>query len=164
MKIIPNLLDKKTLKLIKKDFENKSKIACWGVSKFTWDENIKEFSIGQINQCLIDDDICSRIESCLKPYVKKYKKIVIQHFIWHPLSNISLHNDNAYLFGATVYLNENWDINWGGLFVYKETDSYKVIEPEYNTCVINDEQADHLVTTISPNIQYPRRTIQIWGL
>jgi hypothetical protein len=164
MKIIPNLLDKETLKLIEEDFENKSKIGCWYVSKLTWDEKLKKFSIGQINQCLVDENICSRIESYLKPYVKKYKKIVIQHYIWHPLSNISLHKDSSYLFGATVYLNENWDINWGGLFVYKDIDSYKVIVPEYNTCVINDEQSAHLVTTINPNTQYPRRTIQIWGL
>jgi hypothetical protein len=164
MKIVSNLLDKETLKLIEDDFEFKSKISQWSVSNIIWEKKLKEFSIGQINQCSVDDNIASRIEDCLNPYLKEYKKIFIQHYIWHPLSNISLHNDSVYLFGATVYLNEHWDINWGGLFVYKDTECYKVVVPEYNTCIINDDCSSHLVTTINPNIQYPRRTIQIWGV
>lgn len=45
--------------------------------------------------------------------------------MWHKLSFIPWHSDkdsyDAVRFAATLYLNKEWDDNWGGLFLYKKT-------------------------------------------
>ena len=70
-----------------------------------------------------------------------------------------------YKFGATLYLNDVWDLNWGGIFVWKPNDSntMKAIAPTHNTLVVNDESELHFVTPISYNTDTFRVTMQIFA-
>ena len=87
-----------------------------------------------------------------------------QYYIWDKLSGIDMHNDSGHDFGATLYLNGQWNPNWGGLFVWEDKDEkeLKIICPKQNMLVIADEGEDHMVTTISPYAEEDRITIQIW--
>ena len=83
------------------------------------------------------------------------------------MAGIANHNDSHVGLGATLYLNKFWDINWGGLFVWKDKDEKKeyklnAIFPKQNMLIINDECELHLVTPTAATIPYPRITIQIW--
>ena len=77
--------------------------------------------------------------------------------------NFDYHNDFAYRFGATIYLNNEWHINQGGLFVYKQNNEHKVYVPEFNSMVLNDDKSWHLVTPVSVYAGKFRTTLQIWG-
>ncbi len=166
MKIIKNILEESIIKEIIKDFKKQSKEYAWMDSRLIWATNIyKDSIIGNVSQTTVSDHVHNMIEPVIRSRVKlPYERLAILHCVWHPLSGLNIHNDLRYKFGATIYLNKEWDINWGGLFVYQKKDHYVALPPEYNTCVVNTDKTMHMVTQISPLIRYHRQTIQIWGL
>ena len=64
-----------------------------------------------------------------------------------------------------MYLNEEWHVNFGGLFVWqpKDEDTMRAIIPEENMLVINDNAETHMVTPVSMEATQYRVTLQIWG-
>lgn len=67
------------------------------------------------------------------------------------------HNDSIYALSITVYLNESWERDWGGCFMYEEEDglSIKAIYPEFNKAIVLTPPIPH--ATAMPNIQAPLR-------
>lgn len=79
-------------------------------------------------------------------------------------SSISLHNDSHVEFGATLYLNEAWVPDDGGIFLYQHAENdWRAHIPEFNTLVVNDNHTLHMVTPVSPFAKHYRYTIQIFG-
>jgi hypothetical protein len=74
---------------------------------------------------------------------------------WH-LDGLYEKNDSLDYVGITIFLNDTWNPNHGGLFVYKKNkdDSQGMfVEPIGNRIIINPEDLPHAVTQISdPNI------------
>lgn len=88
-------------------------------------------------------------------------------YLWGKFTNISWHDDIDYPYNGTIYLNKEWDIDDGGIFLWKDnkTKEIKGILPNYNTMVtnidaVNDKCNYHSVTTISPNVKKERLTLQ----
>jgi len=92
------------------------------------------------------------------------ERLVFQYYVWKQNAAISLHKDSAYKFGATIYLNENWDIDCGGLFLWQHGSELKGFCPEYNSMVLNNSGEAHLVTPVNPLSPVHRYTIQVWGI
>jgi hypothetical protein len=67
------------------------------------------------------------------------------------------HNDVIYERSITVYLNEEWDRNWGGCYLYDEDngEGVRAIYPEFNKAI--DITPPLLHATAMPNIQAPLR-------
>jgi len=91
-------------------------------------------------------------------------------YLWGRMTNIAWHNDVDYDYNGTIYLNDAWDIDDGGIFLWKDnkTKEIKGIFPNYNTMVVNLEDVNdplnvHSVTMISPNIKDDRLTLQWRG-
>ena len=93
---------------------------------------------------------------------KKFKIEALMFYVWCPNSYIGWHADAPYTFGASIYLNEEWDINHGGIFLYKDKEDIKGVSPVYNRCIINVEKTMHTVTMITPDAPL-RRCLQIFG-
>ena len=163
MKIFKNVLDQETMNAIKKDIADLSRKNVWGSSQMIWGKGILEKVTGDCSFCFIDESIVEQIKSCLAEKLPPTEKMLFQYYIWKQNSGIAIHTDRGYKYGATIYLNNNWDINAGGIFLWKEGDELKALCPEYNTMVLSDKQESHLVTTVSPLISEFRYTIQIWG-
>ena len=72
------------------------------------------------------------------------------------LSYITWHDDHNYDAALTIFLNENWDEDWGGYLMYKENNEIKAIKPEKNMGVLQENSIEHCVTT--NNIGAPIRT------
>jgi Rps23 Pro-64 3,4-dihydroxylase Tpa1-like proline 4-hydroxylase len=115
----------------------------------------KELTDEVINQCISSFNLSCR-------YIDLY--------YWPVNSAISWHNDAAYDASATIYLNSEWHIDWGGYFVWQEEEKLEkgfvnAIKPKYNRCIFNGGQIPHAVTpTIQDkNIDEPliRRTVQL---
>jgi hypothetical protein len=70
---------------------------------------------------------------------------------------INNHTDNHVKYAFTIYLNDNWEDNDGGIFQYEVEDEVYSIVPKYNKMVIIKDNV-HRVTKITKNIK--RITIQ----
>lgn len=86
-------------------------------------------------------------------------------YLWTKGSFIPWHADKEYddkvRYAATLYLNETWDIDWGGLFLYKNGDDIKAEIPNFNKLIFNDENFPHATTILSDNSDL-RITVQLF--
>ena len=69
-------------------------------------------------------------------------------YFWPKQSYITWHNDGLYKGALTVYLNEKWDENWGGYFMYEDEGEIKAIKPKKNLGVYLNGGTKHCVTTV----------------
>jgi hypothetical protein len=91
-----------------------------------------------------------------------FKKIIYYIYIWDRGSYIPFHSDEGNKLAATIYLNDIWNKDDGGIFLYEEENQIKGILPEYNKIVINNNFLNHTVTMIVPTAEHPRVTLQIF--
>lgn len=161
---IENALSQNTLLKYEKEVREKSGLLCWGASDLLWDSSLVIGVSGTCLSALVSDSLKVDILNDIQLKLPKFDNITMQHYIWTRGSGISEHNDYVYKFGATIYMNESWDINNGGIFMWKnKANDYDTIIPSYNTMVVNDEAEYHLVTPVSLTSPELRLTIQIWG-
>ena len=92
----------------------------------------------------------------------KIKNTAYNLYIWDRGSYIPFHSDKGNKFSATIYLNDVWDENDGGIFLYKENNEIKAILPEYNKIIVNNKFLEHSVSMIVPTAEHPRVTMQIF--
>ncbi len=172
MKFFENVLSHDTLlsyfKEIKSLLHHYSR---WAPSDIRWQEPLRKYVPGS---CLCTSaskelklSILNDIQLSL-PFANA-ERVVIQHYVWLKNSGINWHEDGKYSYGATIYLNKGWDANYGGIFVWKDSNQKRVgklnaYSPVFNSMVLNDQHNDHLVTMVSPFAPENRFTLQIWGL
>lgn len=77
-------------------------------------------------------------------------------YVWFKNSYIPNHSDSNLSKAVTVYLNQTWDYNEGGLFQWldQETDEWKTIFPSFNTAVVNTLGLPHSVTPVKSDKQF----------
>ena len=97
-----------------------------------------------------------------------YSRISSCFYVWEKNSGISFHGDEKYLFDATIYLNEDWNPDFGGGLVWeveetKSTGIYHCFFPKKGAIAINERGSKHQVSIVSPNAPDSRKTIQIRG-
>jgi len=96
---------------------------------------------------------------------EKQIELDAQAYMWHNLSFIPWHNDkDSYddiRFAATLYLNKDWDDNWGGLFLYKKEGQILAEAPKYNKLVFNDQNYEHATSMLTSNAPF-RFTVQLF--
>jgi len=92
----------------------------------------------------------------------KDKEIVGHFYIWTKGSHIPMHNDSNYEYGCTIYLNKYWDIDWGGLYIWKEGDKLNIEKPEFNKLIINKGNTKHGTTLLNYNAPEERLTLQVF--
>lgn len=82
---------------------------------------------------------------------------------WH-LDGLYEHDDSLDYVGITIFLNNTWHVNYGGMFVYKETkeDTQGIfVEPIGNRIIINSNDLTHAVTPITNN-EVTRYSLQMF--
>lgn len=81
---------------------------------------------------------------------KKIANNNIMIYYWTRFSYIPWHNDNREYDGAiTIYLNREWDPDFGGYFVYEEGDELKAIIPKRNLGVMQYGSLMHCTTPVN---------------
>ena len=145
-----------------KELDEKVYKNCWKSSSINWKSEVKQGVLGSCIFTPVSDTIHHLLEEELKSSLPKYEELICQYYIWQSQSGISWHNDKASgrLFGATLYLNEEWHPDSGGWFIWEDNDGYHTILPKKRLLVLNDNYQNHCVTPISLDF---RCTIQIWG-
>ena len=166
MKTLYDFLDDETIGMAMEEVEYLKSSAVWRTSSNVWPKSLTDGAItGTVSQAFCGEELSKRAIELITPYIPKCNNISVQHYLWHPLSGINMHNDSGAIFGATIYLTPEWNINWGGLFVYEDAEvgELRINFPYFNSININTRKIRHMVTTVSPLTPYPRHTLQIWG-
>jgi hypothetical protein len=111
---------------------------------------------------LLKDKILNQL---LKKEIIKHKEYDVMNYVWTRLSYIPWHNDGHVRSAITIYLNENWHKDWGGIFLFmeKESEQIKGYIPKFNSAVRNESGIMHSTTIISSDAEAPRITIQLFS-
>lgn len=165
MKVYNNVLNPETIQKVCAETNQSCGEDDWRVSALSWVPDIKKGILGSTACKEVSPELTKIIEDEIKHLLPPYEKLFQQIYVWLPSSGISAHNDGGKKFGATIYLNNDWELDFGGLFVWKDktSEELKVRAPEFNSMVLNDEEELHLVTPVAFNCPAMRHTLQIWG-
>lgn len=84
-------------------------------------------------------------------------------YYWMQGSHIPWHDDGGHAGAITIYLNGEWNENWGGAFLYKDTgnDTITGIYPKQNRAIQLTRPLQHTVVPTTKNSDV-RFTIQIF--
>ncbi len=165
MRIIPNLIPESTIGVINSEIDSYTdpeNSRCWGSSHLQWNSNLFDDISGSCLSATPSSLILLRLRSSLIKHLPASNNISFNYHLWLKHSGINWHDDGSHVFGATLYLNE-WKKEWGGLFLWEESDGLHAICPSPGTLVINTKHEPHSVTQITARAPYPRRSVQIWG-
>jgi hypothetical protein len=157
VKFVHDILSPKLIEIIK-DFSKCGEVRH---SHMNWSEDIIKGS----NPVLIKDlnaQISSKIIEEIKQHLPEYDTVSCMWYGWVKGSYIPWHDDGHVKFGATIYLNEYWDDDWGGYFAYKDDDSIKCVKPQFNKMTVIIPPKPHTVFNTS-SVAPIRETIQIFG-
>jgi len=140
---------------------NEDKFNIFGTNH-VWPENIvMDSNTILIHKIQTDAEIFRKISGQLQ---KKINIVPVSSLIYFftPGSHIPWHSDNIKLQGAiSVYLNDTWDKNNGGLFHYDIEGEIKTIVPEKNLAIQQFGIVPHSVSCLTRNSQV-RVSLQIW--
>lgn len=145
-------------------FGQKEHQRCWSINKHFWDDGIQNKSLGVVSVFVFEGQAQHMIADRFKEYLQPGEVFrAIQYYEWNQLSQINWHNDSHVKAAITIYLNDEWNQDWGGLFCWKEPDALhgQFIIPEFGTAVIARGNPSHHVSLVSPFAPI-RKTIQIW--
>ena len=170
MEIFTEVLSPRTMTLVKDELKKRLSENVWGISTKQWISPLQTGVIGVIQQNLIEGDLRDKIlkdvkEVLPKSYLAKDSDVFVKFNVWQRLSGIALHDDGHVKNACTLYLNEEWDENDGGIFLWKKDPSHKVFigcSPVYNQLIVNSKHEWHKVSLISPLAKQDRYTLQIW--
>lgn len=136
----------------------------WRVNQLAWDDSIlgkgKEVSILNLEKF---KDRFLQIYKDKKILNNNLNIAGLFFYIWSRGSFIPFHNDGHVDAASSIYLNDVWDVDDGGLFLWRdEHNNLNVVEPEYNKMVFNLNNTWHGVTMITPFSAQLRYSIQIF--
>jgi len=168
MKLFDNVLSDELLQEIRAEIHKAVPEHKW-TSSFAWPHDLTFGIVGTSLQCLIEDEVKEKILDQIRHLLPVCEKYHMQYYLWLPTSGISVHDDYGKVFGATIYLNEQWYSDQGGIFIYKKSATendpeWTALLPKHNTMILNDIKEQHMVTPVSADSPDVRTTIQIWGL
>jgi|TARA_A100001391_G_scaffold79196_1_gene51395 hypothetical protein len=164
MKLFKNVLKEETLTIVNNELNNNIRKDVWGSNRRHWASFLTSNNLGTVSTRYVSDDCAAKVLEDIKPLVPKAKDIGVMMYIWDFGSGISLHDDSQYIFGGTIYLNANWQPDYGGWFIWKdEKEKWNAELPEFNNLILNDKGELHTVTPISHSSPEVRFTLQIFG-
>jgi Rps23 Pro-64 3,4-dihydroxylase Tpa1-like proline 4-hydroxylase len=103
------------------------------------------------------------LDQLIKRGIVSTRDFRVMNYAWSRLSYIPWHNDKTHDVGISVYLNDVWDPDWGGLFLYRdETGNIRGHAPKFNTGVKNAGHVQHATTMVAPDAASPRLTLQLF--
>lgn len=132
-------------------------------SNFSWDEDVRRQSAPVLIRELPDVPASLIKSSLVERGVIDDTDYVVMNYAWTKLSYIPWHNDEPHQTGITVYLNDNWDADWGGLFLYRDAENcVRGYIPRFNCAIRNDGNLVHMVTPVALDAEEPRFTLQLF--
>lgn len=163
---IENILSNRTYKQILnlvKSFEGG--FPEFGVNQFTWikelrskPSNILLYNISNKHPELFEI-IKNEVEEKIDRPLYKIDDCIL--YLYQENSYIQWHTDTKYLAALSIYLNEEWDKDWGGYFLYEDGEDIKAVIPKKNLGILQEGSVMHCVTPVISNY-VPRISLQFF--
>lgn len=105
-----------------------------------------------------DSELFAKLKTALLPMVGQEfesKEWIFTYAVGSYLSFIPWHGDDKHLRSMTIYLNEVWDKNWGGYFLYESEDGIRAELPTFNKGILFTPPLQH--STTMPTLNAPLR-------
>lgn len=139
----------------------------WKINKGNWADHLTDGYAGLVAITKLADhypDTDKKISWAVQQHIGRQidwavSPLVLQ--VWGENSGVNWHSDNHADFAFTIYLNDYWKEEWGGLLQYKYFNDDKFLVPEPGTLVLNTDQTWHRVTETKTHLL--RYTIQCFG-
>ena len=94
----------------------------------------------------------------------KYENYSAMYYEGYGQCGLNWHTDMAYTASASIYLNDDWDDNYGGYFVFRMDGGNKlgtVVRPDLGVAVFQKGKIDHAVTSTRHDAP-KRKSIQVF--
>ena len=117
-----------------------------------WNENIvKDSAPVFIHNIEQTSDLYKRLADVIQNKTKFYLgKHNIMFYYWNRYSYIPWHSDEIYDGAVTIYLNEFWEPDFGGYFLYhKDKKDIRAIIPTPNAAVLQYGGVRHCTTPVN---------------
>lgn len=168
---VSNFLDESTLLALRQKYENARGTPSFEVNNMgRWGAGLESGSYAPV--------LILPLEEYKEYFLEKYKSVhpdfadhrnltVFMH-IWLPGSQINFHHDDSSDHGnprlsSTIYINERWNWNWGGLFLYDDPDTGQGwVYPHSNSMVWFRPPIYHATSMITMDAEFPRLSIQLF--
>lgn len=166
MKVIHDSITDELYEDITKELKETISSGNWSCSLLKWEWTILRGVKGACLFTRVSDTLKHKIVDEIKQYFPKdYTDYIILFYIWTYNSGIPSHDDGHNKAAATLYLNENWSVDYGGIFIWEDEsldgEKHRCVCPKKKTMVVNDKHEFHLVTPVSQDAPEYRYTIQI---
>jgi len=166
MKLFEDVLSEELLDEITTDIYSKLNKGIWNSSILSWPQDVKNHITGTINTTDIEEPLRGKLLAEFEEYhpYKDESKVFAIYYLMTPNAGISVHTDNdEYIWNATIYLNETWSPDWGGLLLWEDEgrDYFRGVVPKKNRMVLFNTNKYHLVTPVAPTAGELRVTIQL---
>ena len=183
MKIIDNFLEKEMLEELEAYVKSQLDKPVWVHGHQFYKQELKNYIVESMAPYI------ATVEGDIREKLKKYlldKEILCKEptdflmliYNTYPLSSVGWHTDKhdeyehggedcvgcKEIAGISIYLNKEWEPNWGGFFLLKdkkEDTQGKFFEPLYNRAIINDGYDVHGVSAVS-NGAKNRYSVQVF--
>jgi hypothetical protein len=120
-----------------------------GRTNLCWqDEIVNQSTPVIIRDILNDSPLYAKLKSEIEAKTGLEVDRLMMYF-WTKLSYIPWHNDSHVESALTIYLNDYWNENWGGYFMYNLNNQIIAIKPERNLGVIQTGNVYHSVSTLN---------------
>jgi hypothetical protein len=167
--IVNNWIDEDILTSIKQKYENARSTPSFEINNMgRWGKGLEAGSYAPVFILPLDEYAPYFIEKyqALDPIFKNFNTLTVFLHIWPPGSQITWHHDaieTAPRLSSTIYINEFWNWNWGGLFLHDDPDNRQSwIFPEHNKMIWFVPPIWHATSMIGLNAEYPRLSIQLF--
>lgn len=164
-----NFLEPEVLEGLRKKFEDAKGSAAFEVNHMgRWGKGLESGSYAPV--------LILPLEEYKSYFVKKYQAMdsafadynsltVFMH-IWLPGSQINWHHDesqNNPRLSSTIYINESWNWNWGGFFIYDHPElGQGWVYPHANSMIWFRPPLWHATTMVNAHADFPRLSIQLF--
>ncbi len=167
--IIPNFLSQETIDLIFKKYEDSKGKAAFEINEMgRWGADLYAGNFGPVYIISMYEELAAYFQYRFKsiPEFDEYKTVSACFLhIWQHGSGINWHHDSLgdnHRVGFTIYLNPNWNVNWGGLFLWEKHGQTGWICPQYNMAVWLKSPLWHSVSLITRAAPTPRFSLQLF--
>lgn len=168
LNIIPNFLDQEVIDLILEKYEYAKGKPFFEINEMgRWAEELYAGNFGPVYILPMFTELCNTLNPKFYslPEFTDYQMNACFLHVWQPGSGINWHLDNPNSderIGFTVYLNQEWNVNWGGLLLWEKFGQTGWYSPQYNNAVWFHSPFWHSVTMVSRAANTPRLSLQIF--
>lgn len=164
LKVIENFFEKEEINFIKDYSEDVfTSKEIWGSSKHEWDKRLNT-SLNDILTYKINSSVDFEIYDMIYKKTKKTFNMNpkgMSFFFYLNQSNINWHDDAGHAGAATIYLNQKWNRNYGGYFIYEKDNKLGIEYPTFNKCIFQSGGVHH-ATTLTAKDAPVRKILQIF--